>query len=306
MNNTRRLVAIRDVSLHVDAGEIVGIVGESGCGKSQTAYSVLQIVPEPGKITGGEIYFCGENLLGKTEAELRSVRGKEISLVFQDPLSSLNPVYDIFWHFNEVFNAHGIDSPRKERIGIVVDLLRTVGIAEPEKKLHFYPHQFSGGMRQRVVIALALLLHPKLIIADEPTTALDVTTQRAIFDLLKSLREKLGVSIIVISHDLYLIAEQCDRIYVMYSGEIMESGRAEDLFGAPLHPYSIGLMNSIPSVESNQEELRVIQGELANAFDKDLPGCCFADRCSLADEKCTRGKPPLVSRGSRQVKCLKV
>ena len=306
MPNKRHLVAVRDSSLHVDAGEIVGIVGESGCGKSITAYSILRIVPEPGRITAGEILFRGEDLLGKGPEELREIRGKEITLICQDPLSSLNPVYDIFWHFNEIFTAHGVRKSRAEKIEQIVGLLGMVGIVEPERKLHQYPHQFSGGMRQRVVIAMAMLLQPKLIIADVPTTALDVTTQRAIFDLLGGLRDKLGISMIVISHDLYLIAEQCDRMYVMYGGEIMESGRASDVFNHPLHPYSAGLMDSIPSLSFHQEHLNGIKGKFSSVFEENPKGCCFAGRCDRVGEECLLTRPEMreIEEG-RFVRCLK-
>ncbi len=307
MPNKRHLIAVRDSSLNVDMGEIVGIVGESGCGKSITAYSILRIVPEPGQITSGEINFLGEDLLRKSSVEIRNIRGKEITLICQDPLSSLNPVYDIFWHFNEIFTAHGIPKSRTEKIDQTIELLRTVGIVQPEKKLHQYPHQFSGGMRQRVVIAMAMLLHPKLIIADEPTTALDVTTQRAIFDLLCGLRDKLGISMIVISHDLYLIAEQCDRMYVMYGGEIMESGRADEVFSKPLHPYSAGLMDSIPSLTFHQDHLQGIKGEFSSVFEENLKGCCFAGRCDRMGEECLTIRPEMREiKEGRFVRCLKV
>ncbi len=306
LNDTRTLVAIRDSSLSVGPGEIVGIVGESGCGKSMTAYSILQIVPPPGAITKGEIWFDGHDMLHQNEDSLRHIRGKDIALICQDPLSSLNPVYDIFWHFNEVYLAHGIKIGRKDKEEQIIGLLRTVGIVEPEKKLHHYPHQFSGGMRQRVVIAMALLLRPKLIIADEPTTALDVTTQRAIFELLGKLRSEFNISLLVISHDLYLIAEQCDRMYVMYSGEIMEVGKASDVFSTPLHPYSVGLMDCIPSLTVHRDELKGIPGEFNSMFEQDARGCCFANRCVLADGECLKVRPGMREiKEGRFVRCLK-
>ena len=257
----RHITAVNNISLDLRHGEMIGLVGESGCGKSMTAYSILQIVPKPGRITNGIIKYNGGDLIQKDDKYLQKIRGKEISLVFQDPLSSLNPVYNIFWHFNEVYKAHGSKLSKTERIVEVTNLLKTVGIQDPQDKIYNFPHQFSGGMRQRVVIALALLLKPKIIIADEPTTSLDVTTQRAIFDLLKKLRETLEVSIIVISHDLFLITEQCDRVFVMYAGEIMESGTAEQIIKEPLHPYTTGLINSIPSLKPNNSFLEVIPGE---------------------------------------------
>jgi oligopeptide/dipeptide ABC transporter ATP-binding protein len=302
----RTLLAVRDASLHVNRGEVVGLVGESGCGKSMTAYSILHIVPEPGKITRGSIHFQSQDLTKLGPQEMQKIRGKDISLVFQDPLSSLNPVYDIYWHFLEVYAAHSIRKPQADKRREVVQLLQTVGIQEPEEKLHYYPHQLSGGMRQRVVIALSLLLNPVLLIADEPTTALDVTTQRAIFDLLQKLRKQMGISIIIISHDLYLIAEQCDRMYVMYAGEIVETGKAQEILHAPQHPYTIGLMKSIPTLDTDVELLQVIPGELKNTYEAEGDYCCFADRCYLADEACYAVKPPVVQRGDHYTKCLKV
>jgi peptide/nickel transport system ATP-binding protein len=300
------LIAVRDASIKVHKGEIVGLVGESGCGKSMTAYSILQIVPKPGTITAGKITFNGENLLEKSSAKMQAIRGKDISLVFQDPLSSLNPVYDIFWHFLEVYNAHHIKKSKDEKKEEVIQILKKVGIQEPEEKLRYYPHQLSGGMRQRVVIALSLLLNPVLLIADEPTTALDVTTQRAIFDLLQNLCKTMNISIVLISHDLYLIAEQCDRIYVMYAAEIVEIGNADDIINQPRHPYSIGLMKSIPVLDSYVDELEVIPGELKNTYETQLTQCCFAPRCPMADEECFSTIPQMVQRGNQLVKCLKV
>jgi peptide/nickel transport system ATP-binding protein len=281
----KELVAVNDVSLSVDRREIVGIVGESGCGKSMTAFSILGIVPHPGEVAGGEILFKGVNLLGAKERKLRKLRGSGISLVCQDPLSSLNPSFNIYWHLNEVLKAHEGRMPRKEKERLILSALKRVGIPSPEEKVNQYPHQFSGGMRQRVVISMALILNPALIIADEPTTALDVTTQKEIFNLIEKLKEELLLSFIVISHDLYLIGERCDRIYVMYSGQIVESGMSVDIFDKPLHPYTMGLLNSIPKLQPGVRELETIEGEVQNLLE--LPRACFfAGRCRFADGRC--------------------
>ena len=302
----KKLVAVNDVSLHIDRGEIVGLVGESGCGKSMTAFSILGIVPFPGKTIRGRVVFKKRDLLKYNQKEMRSVRGKNISLVYQDPLSSLNPSYTIYWHLSEVMRAHGKRMNRKSEEKEIIEALRRVGIPEPETKVNQFPHQFSGGMRQRVVIAMALILDPLLIIADEPTTALDVTTQKAIFNLIEKLKEDLNLSFTVISHDLYLIGERCDRIYVMYSGQIVEHGASHEIFDNPLHPYTKGLISAIPLIGSEKEKLGVIKGEVQNLIE--LPGgCFFAGRCEFAEEKCRRNRQDLKAlRGNRLVRCWKV
>jgi oligopeptide/dipeptide ABC transporter ATP-binding protein len=302
----KELIAVNDVSLEIREQEIVGIVGESGCGKSMTAFSILGIVPHPGEIVGGEILFQGQNLLKMPHRQMRMMRGHKISLVYQDPLSSLNPSFTIYWHLNEVLKAHNPRLSKKEKYEMIIESLKKVRIPNPEGKVWQYPHQFSGGMRQRVVIAMALILNPSLIIADEPTTALDVTTQKEIFNLIEKLKEELSVSFIVISHDLHLIGERCDRIYVMYSGQIVESGSSLAIFDHPLHPYTIGLLNSIPELGSNIQELTTIEGEVQNLTD--LPqGCFFSPRCNGADQVCktTRQELEPIENG-RMVRCWKV
>ncbi len=299
------LTAVNRVSLRVDRGEIVGLVGESGCGKSMTAFSILGIVPHPGVVEEGRILFEGTDLRALSEAQMRRFRGARIALVYQDPLSSLNPSFTIFWHLHEVIRAHRPGVPRRERDALIINALKKVGIPDPEHKVRQYPHQFSGGMRQRVVIAMALVLNPSLIIADEPTTALDVTTQKGIFDLIESLREDLGLSFVIISHDLYLIGERCDRIYVMYSGQVVEGGKSDQIFSEPLHPYTRGLMQSIPSVNSGRERLPTIPGEVQNLMD--LPrGCFFSSRCGAVEGRCLSEPQDLLpTHDGRVVRCWK-
>jgi len=302
----KELIAVNDVSLEIREKEIVGIVGESGCGKSMTAFSILRIVPHPGQIVRGEILFKGQNLLKMNRKQMRMMRGDGISLVYQDPLSSLNPSFTIYWHLSEVLKAHRPQLSKKEKYDLIIDSLKKVRIPNPEQKVWQYPHQFSGGMRQRVVIAMALILNSSLIIADEPTTALDVTTQKEIFNLIEKLKEELFVSFIVISHDLHLIGERCDRIYVMYSGQIVESGSSTKIFNTPLHPYTIGLLDSIPELGPHIQELATIEGEVQNLID--LPqGCFFSPRCKFANKIChnTRQESKQVENG-RMVRCWKV
>jgi peptide/nickel transport system ATP-binding protein/oligopeptide transport system ATP-binding protein len=301
----KELIAVNDVSMVVYEKEIVGLVGESGCGKSMTAFSILGIVPLPGEIIRGEIYFKGKNILKLGYKEMRKIRGGGISLIYQDPLSSLNPSFNIYWHLNEILKAHKPGLKRREKFELVINSLKKVGIVNPEEKIFQYPHQFSGGMRQRVVIAMSLLLNPSLIIADEPTTSLDVTTQKEIFNLIEKLKEELSISFIVISHDLYLIGERCDRIYVMYSGEIVESGYSHDIFDKPLHPYTAGLFESIPKLDLVSEELGTIKGEVQNLMDL-ADECFFSSRCKYADAICRSKRPVLENvNGYRMVRCWK-
>jgi peptide/nickel transport system ATP-binding protein len=301
----RALIAVNQVSLEIREREIVGIVGESGCGKSMTAFSVLGIVPHPGRVETGLILFKGRDLLTMHYRQVRKIRGSAISLVYQDPLSSLNPSFTILWHFEEVLRAHGKRMSRKAAVNTAIESLQRVRIPNPEEKILQYPHQLSGGMRQRVVIALALLLNPAIIIADEPTTALDVTTQKEIFNLIEWLKQELSISFIVISHDLNLLGERCDRIYVMYSGQIVESASSTEIFRHPLHPYTSGLLDSIPKLDGEEQELSIISGEVQNLMD--LPkGCFFSNRCGLAEAKCRSTPQELrIMDGGRSVRCWK-
>jgi oligopeptide/dipeptide ABC transporter ATP-binding protein len=288
--------AVDGVNFHVNRGEVLGLVGESGCGKSVTSFSILRLVDAPGKIVGGEVYFDGQNLLDLEDAEMVAVRGKNISMIFQQPQSSLNPVFKIGDQIVEVFQIHA-DVEKGKGWERAVDLLRTVGIPDPEEKSHAYPHELSGGQSQRVMIAMALALNPQLLIADEPTTALDVTIQAQILDLLRDLRNRMGTSVILITHDLGLIAEMADRVAVMYAGHIVEETDAKILFANPLHPYTQGLINSVPVLGEVKDRLETIPGSVPNLVDMPV-GCRFADRCKSRHDYeldiCTVAEPELL------------
>lgn len=294
--------AVDGVSFHINKGETLGIVGESGCGKSITALSIMRLVPiPPGKIVSGEIMFAGTDLLKKTDLEMRSIRGNSISMIFQEPMTSLNPVFTIGSQITEAICLHQ-KMKQKEAHHQAIDLLRLVGISLPEKRINDYPHQMSGGMRQRVMIAMALSCRPQLLIADEPTTALDVTIQAQILDILKDLKQKLGMSVMMITHDLGVIAEVADRVIVMYAGRIVESARTGELFAAPQHPYTQGLISSIPRV-GGQGRLHVIKGCVPRPTD--FPsGCRFHPRCDHAQEICRVSAPSLEANNQgRLVSC---
>ena len=287
--------AVDGVDFEVNPGEILGLVGESGCGKSVTSFSVLQLVDDPGRIIDGEIYFEGRNLLELTEAEMVKMRGNRASMIFQQPQSSLNPVFTVGAQIAEVFEIHK-DVKKKEAWAEAIELLKLVGIPDAEKKAKSYPHEMSGGQAQRVMIAMALALKPKLLIADEPTTALDVTIQAQILDLILEMRDKMGTSVILITHDLGLIAETADRVAVMYAGQIIEQADIETIFEKPMHPYTQGLIASVPVLGSVQEQLAVIPGSVPNLVD--MPqGCRFAPRCQARVENgleiCNRLEPEL-------------
>ena len=298
--------AVDGVDLHVHPGEILGLVGESGCGKSVTSLSVLRLVDEPGRIVAGEVWFEGQNLLALSEAEMSHIRGNRISMIFQQPKSSLNPVFTIGDQIAEVFQVHqGLK--KKQAWAEAVELLRLVGLPDPESKAHAYPHQLSGGQAQRVMIAMALALRPTLLIADEPTTALDVTIQAQIMDLILDLRARFNTAVILISHDLGLIAEAADRVAVMYAGRIVEQAPVRELFAAPHHPYTQGLIASVPVLGRVQDRLATIPGTVPNLVDLP-PGCRFAPRCVARQEHdltiCTEDEPDLlpVAEGHR-VRC---
>ncbi len=284
--------AVDGVSFQVRRGRTLGIVGESGCGKSVTSLSIMGLVPQPPGIkAGGEILFEGEDLLRKRPAELRRIRGSAISMIFQEPMTSLNPVFTVGDQIVEAITAHlslGAAEARERAIA----MLRRVRIPSPERRIDDYPHQMSGGMRQRVMIAMALACGPKLLIADEPTTALDVTIQAQILDLMRTLRDETGTSIILITHDLGVIAEIADEVVVMYAGKIVESAPVRHLFADPQHPYTIGLMGSIPKLDEERTRLASIEGTVPAPFA--LPeGCRFNPRCPFADDRCRREEPPL-------------
>lgn len=291
--NRRNMVeVVSGVSLRVPEGKIVGVVGESGCGKTVTALSIMRLIPDPpGKITGGEIIFDGVNLLELSESDIRSIRGNRISMIFQEPISSLNPVFTVGDQIGEAISTH-LNLPRNKEIERVIELLELVGIPAPEKRIDSYPHELSGGMCQRVMIAMALACHPQLLIADEPTTALDVTIQAGILELINELKEKMGMSVLLITHDLGIVAEVADYVYVMYAGKIVEHASVNDLFDVPLHPYTRGLLNSVPRLTDGKKTLNAIPGTIPspNEFSS---ACRFQDRCPFVIEKCRLNEPPL-------------
>lgn len=298
--------AVADVDFSVEKGRVTAIVGESGSGKSVTAMSILGLVSKPGKVVAGEIQFDGKDLLKLSKAKMRDIRGKDISVIFQEPMTSLNPVMTCGAQVQEVLDVHHKELSKKEKEDRVVELFEMVGIPEARRRLKQYPHQLSGGMRQRVMIALALACEPKLLIADEPTTALDVTIQSQILDLLKDLQEKMGMSVLLITHDLGVVAEVADDVIVMYGGSIQESGTVEEVLRTPLHPYTKGLLRSIPSVDGEgkyaNEKLNCIRGTVPNLLE--LPeGCVFCPRCDYAKEICKTKRPPMIQKGERRVAC---
>ena len=287
--------AVDGVDLFVKRGETLGIVGESGCGKSVTSLSVMRLIGQPGKIIDGKIVFDGQNLLEMSEKEMTKIRGNRVSMIFQQPTSCLNPVFKIGDQVAEVLNIHQ-DLGREAGWKRAVELLRMVGIPSPEKRAHSYPHEISGGQAQRVMIAMALACAPELLIADEPTTALDVTIQAQILDLMRDLKEKTGTSILLITHDMGVVAEMAERVVVMYAGQIVEQADVKTLFSKPLHPYTQGLLGSIPVLGQVRDRLDVIPGSVPNLLNPP-PGCRFEPRCRMCEgaarEKCRSEMPPL-------------
>ena len=278
--------AVNGVSFNLDHGKVLGIVGESGSGKSVTAYSIMQILEKTGKIVGGSIKFNGQELVGIGEKGMKSIRGNKISIIFQDPMTSLNPTYTIGHQLMEAIMLH---TPRnkKQAWDRAVEMLRLVNVNEPEKRMKQYPFEFSGGMRQRVMIAMALACEPDILIADEPTTALDVTIQAQILELMQSLQRELGMAIIMITHDLGVVAQMCDEVIVMYAGSICEQGTADEIFYNPKHEYTKGLMRSIPTVDSDGSRLQPISGTPIDLLNMPA-GCPFAPRCDAAMKICMR------------------
>jgi oligopeptide/dipeptide ABC transporter ATP-binding protein len=285
--------SVQDVSFDVKPGEVLGVVGESGCGKSVTSMSILRLVQQPqGKIVNGQIIFNGQNLLDLSEEQMRKIRGNKISLISQDPMTSLNPVLTIGDQIMEAIILHqGLN--KKDAHNKAIEMLRLVGIPSPEERVDQYPHEFSGGMRQRAIIAMALSCEPQLLIADEPTTALDVTIQAQILDLMRDIKTKRNAAIVLITHDLGVVAEMCDRVAVMYAGKIVEYTDVYSLFKNPQHPYTIGLLNSIPKIEDEKERLIPIEGQPPNLVN--LPkGCSFAPRCKEVQAICHTKEPELI------------
>ncbi len=290
--------AVEDVSFDVPRGGTLALVGESGCGKTVTALSILRLIPDPpGRIVSGSVRLDDKELLTLSEEDMRSVRGNRISMIFQEPMTSLNPVFTIGDQIAEAVMLHQ-RAGRRDALQCAVAMLRKVGIPDPEHRVAEYPHQMSGGMRQRVMIAMALVCGPELLIADEPTTALDVTIQAQILDLLRGLRREIGMSLLIITHDLGIVAETADAVAVMYAGRIVEQAPVADLFASPLHPYTVGLFRSRPALEPTGGDLAVIPGTVPSPLAVP-PGCAFHPRCPLADvEKCPRERPPLESQGA--------
>ncbi len=300
---TRRgtLVAVDDVSFQVFEGEVLGVVGESGAGKSMTGSAIIGLLEPPGRIAGGEVRLDGERIDNLSQEQMRRVRGKRIGMVFQDPLTSLNPLYTVGRQLTETILTHQSMSEAQARKH-AIDLLAEVGIPSPERRIDQYPHQFSGGMRQRVVIALALCVNPRMIIADEPTTALDVSIQAQIIKLLKRLCEEHGAAVMLITHDMGVIAETADRVAVMYAGRIAEIGPVEDVIKDAKHPYTKGLMGSIPVVGHDLERLTQIEGSMPRLTE--IPkGCAFNPRCPHAFERCRSERPGLIPVGSAMAAC---
>lgn len=297
--------AVDGVSFHINAGETLGVVGESGCGKSVTSISILRLVPNvSGKIMeGSEILFEGNDLLNLTEKEMRKVRGNDISMIFQEPMTSLNPVMKIGKQLSEVLKLHQNKSAEEAR-GIAIEMLTLVGIPRPEKIIDEYPHSLSGGMRQRVMIAMALACNPKLLIADEPTTALDVTIQAQILNLMRKLKTEFNASVMLITHNLGVVAETCQRVIVMYAGKVVEEGSVFEIFEEPKHPYTQGLLRSIPSLDGGHQALDSIPGSVPNPLN--MPkGCRFAPRCVKAMPICHEKQPELTVFGEeRTVRCF--
>jgi peptide/nickel transport system ATP-binding protein len=299
--------AVDGVSFEIPRRSTLGVVGESGCGKSVTALSVMRLIADPpGRIAGGHIRYDGKDLLALPEEQMRQIRGNRIAMIFQEPMTSLNPVFTVGEQVAEAVRLHQKKNKR-EALAVAIEMFRKVGIPSPEERVHAYPHQLSGGMRQRVMIAMALACRPDLLIADEPTTALDVTIQAQILDLLRSLQHELGMAILLITHDLGVVAETCREVVVMYAGRIVERAATDDLFAAPRHHYTAGLLRSVPSYgvaapDGERGRLQEIRGMVPAIWA--LPtGCKFADRCPAVQEKCRAEEPPLAPLGSSLVRC---
>ncbi len=299
--------AVDGVTFDIGAGKTMGLVGESGCGKSVTALSIMQLLSKGvGRIVGGEIVYQGDNLASFGDEQMRAIRGNEISMIFQEPMTSLNPVFTIGEQIAETVCLHQ-GASKKEARDRAVEMLRLVKIAEPEKRVKDYPHQLSGGMRQRAMIAMALSCNPTLLMADEPTTALDVTIQAQILELIQELQDQLGMAVLLITHDLGVVAEQADEVAVMYAGKIVERAKPEIIFARPKHPYTIGLMNSVPGVTgTKQHRLEAIPGIVPSPLNWPS-GCRFRDRCAQADDSCGESQPELLEiEPGHWVSCLKV
>lgn len=295
--------SVDGVSFSVDKGETLGVVGESGCGKSITSMSIMQLIGKPGKIVNGEIDFKGENLLNKDKEEMRKIRGKEIAMIFQEPMTSLNPVYTVGQQIMEAVLIHE-DMTKEQARERAIQMLDLVKIPDAEKRLNSYPHEFSGGMRQRVMIAMALSCNPEFLICDEPTTALDVTIQAQILNLINELKEKTGTAVMMITHDLGVISEVADNVMVMYAGQVVEYTDVDTVFEKTLHPYTQGLISCIPKLGGQEEKLSTIKG-MVPSFNEMPEGCLFCPRCEYAKDICRKERPELVDLDGHQVRCFK-
>ena len=305
ISNKGTAKAVDGIDFILRKGETLGIVGESGCGKSMTSLSILRLIPSPpGKIVDGQVLLNGKDLVKMSDEELRKIRGNKISMIFQEPMTSLNPVIPVGEQIAEALRLHqGLT--RKQAWAKSVEMIGLVGIPAPEKRAKQEPFQLSGGMRQRIMIAMALACTPEVLIADEPTTALDVTIQAQILEIMKDLQRKIGMGIIFITHDLGVVAEMCDQVGVMYAGQIVEHREAKDIFNDPLHPYTQGLIGSLPKLYEDQEELQIIEGTVPSPYDYP-DGCRFADRCPFATDICVQKEPSLIQYGDNaKVRCWK-
>lgn len=298
-----KVKVIHALDIDVKRGETLGIVGESGSGKSVTSLAVMGLLPQNTSHVSGQIIFDGQDLLKLSDRSLQKIRGNKIAMIFQEPMTSLNPIQTCGHQIMEPLMLH-MGMNKKEAASRALDLLRLCGISAPEQRFNEYPHQMSGGMRQRIMIAIALSCNPELLIADEPTTALDVTIQAQILELMKELKQKISMSIMMITHDLGIVADSCDRVVIMYTGQIFESAPTDKLFSQPLHPYTKGLLNAIPTLDKTKDRLEAIEGMVPDA-DKMPKGCRFHPRCKFAFEKCAHKVPKLVSYGEgRMVRCF--
>ncbi len=295
--------AVNNISYQVDQGEILAIVGESGSGKSVSSLSIMGLIRSPGEIAAGEIIYNGQDLLKLSQKEMQKIRGDKISMIFQEPMTSLNPVYRVGDQITESILTH-MKISKEEAKKRAIKMLEIVGIPSPADRFNDYPHQMSGGMRQRVMIAMAISCDPELLIADEPTTALDVTIQAQILDLLKQMRDKFHMAVLLITHDLGVVAETADRVLVMYCGQVVEEADVKELFQKPLHPYTLGLLKSIPKLEDESKEpLYMIKGMVPNPLHMP-PGCPFSDRCDRCMERCRKEMPDLQEINGRKVRCF--
>lgn len=299
-------IAVTDISYEVASGEILGIVGESGCGKSISSLAIMGLLPENGVVTNGKMTIDEEEYTDFSAKNLIEVRGQKISMIFQEPMTALNPLMIVGKQIQEAYTKYHKESSTKEAYAQTLEIMRKVGLSRVEKLYKDYPHQLSGGMRQRIVIAMALVNKPSVVIADEPTTALDVTIQAQILELLKKLNKEEGTSVVFISHNLGIIKELCDKIIVMYAGHIVEEGKLKDVFKNPLHPYTKGLMDSIPTAGKKGQRLYSIEGIVPNLYDRNHEACCFKDRCQYATEECSKSMPQMQKHKSHRVRCFYV